>query len=165
MSDARHYTAMEFVRQAIVALCDAGSLPGISSANVKAMLLPLVDRAVKQRSLSLPAIIVSPSVSETINANAFGMTGDNVADYYGYPVTVAVVDSSDATSLFSDLKLYLKWREVLIKKFHRQTVTGDDAIAGTLVEPMDVVSLNAWVGSGLFASGFIVRTISREVVR
>lgn len=156
---------MEAVRVKIAALCDAGSLSGISSSNVVTMLIPLVDRAIKQRSLALPAIVISPSVAETINSNGYGMTGTNAADDYGYPVTVAVIDSAEAPALFNELKAYLGWRETLEKAFHRQPVANDNSFVGTLVEPMDVVSLNAWVGSGLFASGFIVRSISREVVR
>lgn len=164
MATARHYTAMSKIKTVIDGLCnDNTTLPGIVADNVRIMLLPLVDRAIKQGSLKLPAIVLSPSVSETINSNGFGMTGDNVADAYGYPTTVAVIDVADSPSLFNDLNTYLLWRENLIQAFHRKAVSGDNAMCGTLVEPMDVVSLNAWVGSGLFASGFIVRTISREL--
>lgn len=155
-AQSKHGQVLEAVRDRIATL----GLQGILPVNIKMMLLPLVDRALKEGEVMLPAVIVSPTIAETINTGGF--TGTNLDDDYGYPVTVAIVEDAKATSLYDGLDKYLYVREQLIKGLHNLRLSDVSSVAKCDVQPASVVELNAWVEKSLFVSGFVVRAISRE---
>lgn len=155
---SRHKTILDAVATKIQSL----NLSGISSSNVRVSLLAVADRLIKAGTITLPAIIVSPTLAETINQ---GLTGDNKSDVYGYPCTIAIVENATASSLTTDLDKYMTWRETLIKAFHYQRLSGDSQVLRCDVTPTNIVELNAWVENSLFVSGFNVRFLSKELVR
>lgn len=137
------------------------SLTGIASGNIRVALLAVVDKLIKKEALRLPAIIVSPTLSETINKR---FTGDNVADFYGWPYTVAIVTNADSPELIDNLDKYLTWRFTIMQAFHnKHLLTPDQGDLLTEIQPSNIIEQNAWVDSNLFVSGFTFRTYTREV--
>ena len=146
---------------AAVARLQGLSLTGIASGNIRKALLAVVDKLIKAESLRLPAIIVSPTLSETINKR---FTGDNVADVYGWPYVIAIVTNADSPDLIDNLDKYLTWRETIMTAFHnKHLLTPAEGDLLTEVNPSNIIEQNAWVDSNLFVSGFTFRTYTREV--
>lgn len=149
------------VMNAAVTRLQGLSLTGIASGNIRVALLAVADKLIKKESLRLPAIIVSPTLSETINKR---FTGDNVADVYGWPYTVAIVTNADSPELVDNLDKYLTWRETIMGAFHnKHLLTPAEGDILTEIQPSNIIEQNAWVESNLFVSGFTFRTYTREV--
>lgn len=155
---ARHFEVLNAVRDTVAGI----GLNGVLPVNCVVGLLPLVDKLLKRGELHLPAVVMAPHLAESINGN--GMTGTNLHDDYGYPVTVCLVENADASMLLtgSGINRYLYLREQLVKAFHNKRLAGVDSVAKCLVEPAPVVELNTWVSDSLYVSAFVVRAISRE---
>lgn len=155
-STSKHGLILDAVVTAIKSL----DLAGIADGNVQRMQLGLVDRAFKLGTLKLPAVIVSVvQGSETITR------ATNRDDDVGYPCTVALVTEAEYVMSVANEEKTLLWREQAVEKFEAGRLAGMGNVWDVRVEPANIVSLNAWVGSSLFVSGFIVRAIQRNHVR
>jgi hypothetical protein len=155
---SKHTTILTAIQTAIRAL----DLTDISDANVVIAMLPTADKLIKAQLITLPAIIISPMGIEEINGQ---FKGNNVADDYGWPTTIAIVEKADSQDLIDDLDKYLTWRETLFETFHNQHLSGIVGDIVTQARPGSIMELNAWVENHLFVSGITLRTYTREVVR
>ena len=104
-----------------------------------------------------------------------GLVTTNASDAEQFRHRLADCAGTDNGDQQSRFPLYLQWRESIRKLFHAQplpngaaaTVNGVSYNPGRLsyvvwVKPLDVVDRVAWEKAGYFASGLVLRCVSRE---
>jgi len=125
-------------------------------------------RVPTDRSVDLPAVIISPLGTETL------LIGTNASEDTGYPVLVTTVQGVTKlpTALASEentrdltlevQELELTWRETIRFAFHNQRLPGVALVYRCLVEPQPVLDLPLFRDQGLVVSGLVVRCHTRE---
>ena len=125
-------------------------------------------RVPTDRSVDLPAVIISPLGTETL------LIGTNASEDTGYPVLVTTVQGVTKlpTALASEentrdltlevQELELTWRETIRFAFHNQRLPGVALVYRCLVEPQPVLDLPLFRDQGLVVSGLVIRCHTRE---
>lgn len=155
-----HYALQLGVQATIVGIVGQGSLPGVAADSVLVRKVPYAGDVGNTRLFALPAVLIFPGPTETIEPTA----GTNQRDDYGYPVVLAVVAADDSPS--ANHNQYLAWREVMIRQFQHRRFT-IDAPAVTfydcVVEPGPIVDWSRWAGDNRFVTVFTLRFFTRLV--
>ena len=150
MADAVVYRAMQDIQSAIVGAINAGTLVGLSAANV------VIQKLATDRNQALPAVVISPTEEEMPPAG-----GVNDRDDITYNIVVALINN-DNQNQTSNFEQELNWRQNIRRLFHNQKL-GPLTVENVMcrVKPMATVHPDAWYAN-LFLSMFVVQAICRE---
>lgn len=130
------------------------NLTGIADDDVRVQWVPTTKIP---EDITLPAVLISPTKSETINANV-GVVGK---DDIGYPVGIYLLDKQNR-DVTANLERNLGWRSAVIKAFHEKRLSGVSSILYTRVEPDTIVDIPAFFAQNLWKSSLVLRFYSRE---
>ena len=158
LRESTYYQILIAIRQRIADL-------GLTDIPVTQLYL---RRVPTDRSVDLPAVIISPLGTETL------LIGTNASEDTGYPVLVTTVQGVTKlpTALASEentrdltlevQELELTWRETIRFAFHNQRLPGVALVYRCLVEPQPVLDIPLFRDQGLVVSGLVVRCHTRE---
>jgi len=158
LRESTYYQILIAIRQRIADL-------GLTDIPVTQLYL---RRVPTDRSVDLPAVIISPLGTETL------LIGTNASEDTGYPVLVTTVQGVTKlpTALASEentrdltlevQELELTWRETIRFAFHNQRLPGVALVYRCLVEPQPVLDLPLFRDQGLVVSGLVIRCHTRE---
>jgi hypothetical protein len=132
------------------------SLADIPNGQIGLCKLPLILHT-KQQSIDMPCVLVAPT--RDVMPGGDGVT---TLDDVTYGVHVVAVDTDNrSTSIDTDMKKYLLWREQIARAFRSQRLSGVDEVVTCTCEPMDVTDLPKWIAE-YQSCGFILKFTSRE---
>lgn len=158
LGDSTYYRILVAVRQRIMDL-------GLTDIPVTQHYL---RRMPTDRSVTLPAVIISPLGTETL------LVGTNASEDTGYPVLVTTVQgvSKLPTALATEenardqtlevQELELAWRETIRFAFHNQRLPGVALVYRCLVEPQPVLDIALFRDQDLVVSALLIRCHTRE---
>jgi hypothetical protein len=150
MADAVVYRAMQDVQSAIVGSINAGTLVGLSAANV------VIQKLATDRNQALPAVVISP-VQEEMPPEG----GVNDRDDITYNIVLALINN-DNQNQTANFEQELNWRQNIRRLFHNQKLgplTTENVLCR--VKPLATVHRDAWYAN-LFLSLLVVEVICRE---